>query len=143
MFKILNAIQIADYRVLNDQNELPKKLIREWKTLFLSGKPLYKNYDLDLEKDKIHLIETEENVQDLPIEEAHNNNIITPIPLDATLSGISLLDDNEFNDYIRGVGQWTYQNERFLFCDILLFLNLNFAFKIESVATNRISLTTY
>ena len=97
------AIKIGEYRALND-GIVPKPLLREWKTLFLSSQSVSKNYILQPDEDMItfpNMLDLEELGKDLEEDEL-------------VLKGIQVLDDAEFNDYLEGNNEWNYTTESYV-----------------------------
>ncbi len=84
------SLKVSEYRSLNDNQDLPPKLIRQWKTLFLHEQPVYKDFEIPATKEKV-----------APIEEIQ---IIEP----ELGPGIAVLDDAEFKDYLGGTNDWKY-----------------------------------
>jgi hypothetical protein len=84
------SLKIAEYRTLNENEDLPPKLLRQWKTLFLHEQPIYKDFELPLEQEKI-----------APVEEIKNAE-------PEVGEGITILDHYEFQDYLKGQNDWKY-----------------------------------
>lgn len=84
------SLKIAEYRSLNDNHDLPLKLTRQWKTLFLHEQPVYKEFEIPADKEKV-----------APKEE------LQQIEPELGL-GAALLDDAEFKEYLGGLNEWTY-----------------------------------
>ncbi|KAI8807069.1 hypothetical protein BJ742DRAFT_854688 [Cladochytrium replicatum] len=113
--QILNLSQkIAQYRILNDQAEIPKKLLNEWKTLFIIGAPLEVPSDLPLEHDRIGRVLDHEEKSD-PVqpssssaEDEKNAEGNVPLLPSEQLKNIQLLDNHELTDYLEGGGDWTF-----------------------------------
>ncbi|KAJ1532453.1 Sperm flagellar protein 2 [Nowakowskiella sp. JEL0078] len=109
LFNYVKMLQIAEYRALNDLNDSPPKLLHEWKTLFMHDQPLELKYLLKLEEDKIrNLDSTEKELADTSelISDPLNNNSSK-----CNLDSIRLLDEQEFHEYLDGLGDWSF-NER-------------------------------
>ena len=84
------SLKVAEYRSLNDGQELPPKLLREWKTLLLHEQPVYKQFELPLEKDDIR--PKEQNAKVEP----------------DVLKTLKVLDEQEFQEYLNGSNEWKY-----------------------------------
>nr|XP_020851340.1 sperm flagellar protein 2 isoform X1 [Phascolarctos cinereus] len=80
------STKVAEYRELT-QNLIPVKIMRDWKELFFSGKPIYEQASID------------------------------PLPTHFTsdqlveLSKRTLLDDNDYEEYKTFTGEWTLPEE--------------------------------
>ncbi|KAI8843668.1 hypothetical protein BC829DRAFT_400872 [Chytridium lagenaria] len=85
-------------------NDAPRKLIREWKTLFINGEPLLRSYNMDFDKDKIRSCGDDDNA-------ANNPETSSDLALHSDISnGVNLLDQQEFQDYLSGSGDWVYMD---------------------------------
>ena len=97
--QLLNfSFKISEYRELNDKNEVPLKILRQWKTLFLNEQPLESKCDLEIEQDSIIVPDSDTKISD--------SNAIN--------SSIQILDDDEFSSYIEGSSDWIFPKEMYL-----------------------------
>lgn len=88
------AFKVSEYRELNDNVDIPKRQIRQWKTLFLHDHPIDAKVDLEIDHDSIR-----------EVQEANNDTRDDPID-----ENIRILDQQEFSDYLDGNGDWTFDN---------------------------------
>lgn len=91
------AMKVGEYRMLGD-GVVPKKLLNEWKTLFLNGRSLNGKYIVSAKDDKVSLSKDDGT-------NASGNAV------DEDLAGIQLLDEQDFNEYLKGTGEWPYPND--------------------------------
>ncbi|KAJ3204680.1 RNA polymerase II subunit A C-terminal domain phosphatase, partial [Clydaea vesicula] len=119
--QIINlAFKVSEYGELNDKAELPKKLLRQWKTLFLHDKPVDGKFGVDIDQDQIGA-ENMQNKESTTISEVEivNENEDDESTLQQSQKQISkldktsieLLDEEEFRDYLNGEGDWGFQND--------------------------------
>ncbi|XP_072461926.1 sperm flagellar protein 2 isoform X4 [Notamacropus eugenii] len=80
------STKVADYRNLT-HNLIPVKIMRDWKELFFSGKPIYE----------------QASIEPLPTRFTSEQLI--------ELSKRSLLDDNDYEEYKTFTGEWTLPEE--------------------------------
>ncbi|KAI9197523.1 uncharacterized protein BJ171DRAFT_427982 [Polychytrium aggregatum] len=105
------SVRISEYRTYNDRNELPKKLLREWKTLFLSSQPVQNRYEIVIEVDRISIQEpTQTMANEIPSIElptVSTTDIGGDVDPDI-IKGVQILDEQEFTDYLHGEGDWMF-----------------------------------
>ncbi|KAI9143629.1 hypothetical protein BKA69DRAFT_86943 [Paraphysoderma sedebokerense] len=118
------ALKIAEYRTLNE-GSVPPKVLREWKSLLLSGKNLQNVYELDVKKDGINIdtitiqlgkeqvlgTEQQPPVSEQNVEITSDRRCEPVEGSSEVLEGINLLDEQEFFDYIKGTGEWVYREQ--------------------------------
>ncbi|KAI8928765.1 hypothetical protein BC831DRAFT_447306 [Entophlyctis helioformis] len=92
------SFKVAEYRVLNDNKDVPPTKMREWKTLFTSGESVNKPIIVEIENDRI----------EPPKDEAAEKDAaeIPSQPVE-DMSAIKVLDDSEISDYINNTGLWS------------------------------------
>ncbi|KAI9355938.1 hypothetical protein DFJ73DRAFT_824011 [Zopfochytrium polystomum] len=90
------SVRISEYATLNDQCELPKNLLREWKTLFVQGKLLAGRYDIEVTADQMAAGDDDELAEQNPGDAMESS----------AAEAVKLLDEQEFLDYIQGTGSW-------------------------------------
>ncbi|TPX38066.1 adenylate kinase [Synchytrium microbalum] len=104
------ATKISEYRTLNEGKEVPMKLVREWKTLFLNGYPLQAKYELELEKDAAKNLSelAQPQLQQQPTASMQVQRSVGPDSFRKhdVVPGIELLDSTEFSDYLNASGDW-------------------------------------
>jgi hypothetical protein len=76
----------------------------------LNGQLLANQYDLSFDKDKVKLIDVDED--EAPVSGVEVNGSLLPADI---LNGIKLLDEEEFTDYLMGNGNWIFPSERYCF----------------------------
>lgn len=100
--------------MLNDGKDVPTKLVRQWKTLFLNGHSLQPKYELDLEKDAAKSL-TESLEQTTPATAAVELNRFGTGPDNVyqqeILHGVEILDSTEFDEYLNATGDWAGPGE--------------------------------
>eukprot|EP00794_Sanderia_malayensis_P007710 gene7710-8548_t len=74
------SCKVGEYRELTDKL-LPPKLVREWKALFLEGKPLYQPEQLDVNDESVGIVGIDEDKE-------------------------LLLDEEDFKEYKQFSGEW-------------------------------------
>lgn len=109
------SFKVSEYKELNDNAELPKKLLRQWKTLFLDNQPVTLKYDVALENDNIGgpgllvvdgrtpNLQDQSGLQD-PTTQKDNE-------LSEQAKCVAILDDQEFSEYLAGDGDWGFTGE--------------------------------
>ncbi|TPX51313.1 adenylate kinase [Synchytrium endobioticum] len=105
------ATKISEYRMLNDGKDVPIKVVREWKTLFLNGHPLEPKYELKLEKDAANNLSDVVQQMCPPLQASQVGNVLDTRRQQDIVHGIELLDSTEFNDYLNASGDWAGPGE--------------------------------
>ncbi|KAI8999817.1 hypothetical protein BC832DRAFT_563700 [Gaertneriomyces semiglobifer] len=93
------SFKISDYQDLNDGKELPRKLLNEWKTLFLDGRPMATQYDTDMESDRLGSELSDAVASGHPASPSVETELA---------EAMQLLDETEFCEYLDGRNDWTF-----------------------------------
>lgn len=82
MIFIFNFVQFSEYRIMSDGVNPPSRVVKSWNTLFIKGKPLFEDKQIET---------VEQPIQE---EKANEND--------------EILDAAEFHDYVVGAGEWRF-----------------------------------
>ncbi|KAJ3032751.1 Sperm flagellar protein 2, partial [Rhizophlyctis rosea] len=97
------GLRVAEYRGLNGGKDVPGRMLREWKVLFLGGKDVGRGYDVEMEKDRVETVMVGKERRE---GEAGLEGVDEEV-----LKGIVLLDEKEFEEYLGGTGFWSYPGD--------------------------------
>lgn len=89
-------MQVVDFKVLNDKKDVPPKIMRDWKTIFINSVNLESYKEIPLEMDCIPktMDEDAKESKDVEVPEA-----------------VKILDKEEFNEYLNYNGNWAAVEE--------------------------------
>jgi adenylate kinase family enzyme len=112
---VIYSTKVCEYRNLTE-NIIPSKLMGEWKALFLAGNPLTATYEFPLRRDAVLSPEEIENTSDptgiaLRYPRTALGEDVASTEAENVLRGVQLLDEVEFNDYLKGSGDWIFPPE--------------------------------
>ena len=85
-------------------------MFHQWKRLWCKGLPLTQQYHIPLDKETINIVADDVKAaprQIEPTNEAAPMEQSTKLD-DTILQGVNELDQKEFEDYLNGVGAWSY-----------------------------------
>lgn len=85
---------------------MPKKLLRQWKTLFLQQHRIESKTDIEIDTDSI---------KEIPEPERKDLNMVESTLVDENMDSIRILDEEEFADYLDCKGDWEMSAETYNF----------------------------